>query len=162
MDEKSYRIRLGVARSVLGSAVVALVLAHFWPLNDRSPSGVPFYLIDLWKEMVDQFVRGIRNLEGSGAARVGMVATMCFVAAFLVAAPFLAGFFSRARALLWVVRILAAGLIGEIFYNDGSHLPTEPAGSIILLSSLCLTTLGLFLVPKFPKPVLSGPPVEAR
>lgn len=125
------------------------------------------------RELADT-AKSLANAASSGNFGLEEAIGLTLSASLLAATfgiPFFAGWLRKARPILWVLRILALGIVGSLallLYNVWRfHVLTaemlgemgrtpEPfpfrIGMWIYFSSLILTTLGLWMIPKAMKP----------
>ena len=149
----SFQKRLWLARVFLVLGVVLVGLAHVLPTQadwlhavdppQRRGSELAKGMEVVWgtlKAAVRGSIRG-RELVGAG------VVLMVYL--FVVAMPFFAGFLSRAKPLLWVVRVLAIGVAGWMQWQQVRFLGLRMGpGAYSLTGGLWLMVAGFFLIPK--------------
>jgi hypothetical protein len=89
-------------RYVLGMAAVLLVFAHFFPQGEGKP-----FPWELWLTVGKDITRSGRDWSGM----VGYLSAL-FVCAFVMAAPWMAGFLQKARLVLRLARGIMGAALG--------------------------------------------------
>jgi len=154
------------ARLLLLTALGILVLCHFfptWSFNDEK-------IGEIWEEVASDAKRFVHGRFSPDALMA--TASILTVAVVMMAAPFATGFLQRARALLWVMRLLALAFSGwfswMIHHAARLNFSSTPmgwqeqmenigTGMWLLILSLWLATAGLFWIPKRQEEEPSGP-----
>ncbi|MGC4013326.1 MAG: hypothetical protein QM755_02240 [Luteolibacter sp.] len=141
--------RLRAARIVLGMAAVLLVVLQFSSTRFMDAT-VWFYEVWLW--MWDE-LRGVVH----GSFELPMLlffGVIIFSHLFILSQPFMVGFYSRARALLWVARLIAiapwgwlivCGYLGDLMRIFEGEMPDLLF--LLILAIFALVPVGLFLIP---------------
>ncbi|BCU79517.1 hypothetical protein [Luteolibacter sp. LG18] len=138
------------ARIGFGIALAMAAAAHFLPAWRMER----YTLCDLWSEFahdVEFLLSGSYSLD-----RLMSSAAILCVTATMIAAPFLVRFLQGARALLWVVRLLALAFSGwftVIIVHATRHFETQRItllaigpGLWLLMGAFWIFTLSMFLI----------------
>jgi hypothetical protein len=149
------------ARMVLWLAVVAFGVSQLFTANSDE-SRVGWYFKDL-ADMMRSLSHGVLTTNLNWTEAIAFVVAISFLTA-LIATPLLVNWLRRARPILWIMRLLALGILGILtymlytllrFYHLAAQVFEEERepypvgiGFWLFLAAILFTTLGLWMIPK--------------